>query len=169
MAVVNRSEVSRLAGICWVLISQLCYRRIQKRSATVVRDFTKEEPLSCLNSHHLHSFNCIMSRRARWKQKERKKKKCLTKPNAENQIKISEEKGLHNRISRQISFAMELLMRFCSVDANVWLTWPWVNQNLRDAAVRDKSLSLPLNVELMIHTWNTSNAALLPWICAVAI
>lgn len=48
--------------------------------------------------------------------------------------------------------AMELLMRFCTVDANVWLTWPWVNQNLRDAAVRDKSLSLALNVQLMSHT-----------------
>lgn len=70
---------------------------------------------------------------------------------------IPEKKDLHNRMSKQISSAMELLMSLCGVDANVWLTRPWVNQNLRDSAARQKSLSLPLSVELMIHTHRTVN------------
>lgn len=130
-----------------VLISQLC----SQRSATVVWNFPKEELLSRLNYHHLHSFNCIMSQRAKWRQN-KKKKRSLTKPKAGNQSKISEEKACIIEYPDRRVVLWNYWWGFCSVDANVWLTWPWVNQNLRDAAVRDKSLSLPLNAELMIHT-----------------
>ena len=74
---------------------------------------------SCLDYPHLHSFTCIMRRRRPGGDR---KGKCLTKPNGGNEIKISAEKGLHNRIPRQISCAVELLMSICNVDANVCLT-----------------------------------------------